>query len=70
MAEEDEVLKAISALNGKDFKGRNLKINEAQPRPTSPEPAGSAAAAGAAEAAATGSAGEAHSPLRLMGEIW
>jgi len=35
MENEDEAKKAIEALNGKDFKGRNLKIDEAresQPR--------------------------------------
>ena len=30
---KDEAVKAISGLNGKDLKGRNLKVNEAQPRP-------------------------------------
>jgi cold-inducible RNA-binding protein len=33
MPNKDEAVKAIAALNGKDLKGRNLKVNEAQPRP-------------------------------------
>jgi RNA recognition motif-containing protein len=30
MPEENEGLKAIEALNGKDVKGRNLKVNQAR----------------------------------------
>ncbi len=33
MPNKDEAVKAISGLNGKDLKGRSLKVNEAQPRP-------------------------------------
>jgi len=33
MPNKDEAVKAISGLNGKDLKGRNLKVNEAQTRP-------------------------------------
>ena len=33
MPNKDEAVKAISGLNGTDLKGRNLKVNEAQPRP-------------------------------------
>ena len=33
MPNKDEAVKAISGLNGKDIKGRNIKVNEAQPRP-------------------------------------
>jgi hypothetical protein len=33
MPNKDEAVKAISGLNGKDLKGRTLKVNEAQPRP-------------------------------------
>ncbi len=33
MPNKDEAVKAISGLNGKDLKGRNIKVNEAQPRP-------------------------------------
>ncbi|HSA97166.1 MAG TPA: RNA-binding protein [Acidobacteriota bacterium] len=33
MPNKDEAVKAIEGLNGKDLKGRNLKVNEAQPRP-------------------------------------
>jgi RNA recognition motif-containing protein len=40
MPEKDEALKAISALNGKDFKGRNLKVNEAQARTDRPRTGG------------------------------
>ena len=32
MPNKDEAEKAISMLNGKDFKGRSLKVNEAKPR--------------------------------------
>jgi RNA recognition motif-containing protein len=32
MPNKDEAVKAISGLNGKDLKGRSLKVNEAQPR--------------------------------------
>jgi cold-inducible RNA-binding protein len=34
MPNKDEAVKAIGALNGKDLKGRNIKVNEAQPRPS------------------------------------
>lgn len=34
--DDDGALKAIQALNGADFMGRNLKVNEAQPRPSRP----------------------------------
>jgi RNA recognition motif-containing protein len=40
MPEKEEALKAISALNGKDLKGRNLKVNEAQPRTDRPRTGG------------------------------
>lgn len=33
MVEDDAAAKAIAALNGKDFDGRALTINEARPRP-------------------------------------
>ena len=33
MPNREEAVKAIESLNGKDLKGRNLKVNEAQPRP-------------------------------------
>jgi RNA recognition motif-containing protein len=33
MPNKDEAVKAIAELNGKDLKGRSLKVNEAQPRP-------------------------------------
>ena len=33
MPNREEAIKAIESLNGKDLKGRNLKVNEAQPRP-------------------------------------
>jgi RNA recognition motif-containing protein len=33
MPNKDEAIKAIESLNGKDLKGRNMKVNEAQPRP-------------------------------------
>jgi len=33
MPNKDEAVKAISGLNGKELKGRTIKVNEAQPRP-------------------------------------
>ncbi|HUU14727.1 MAG TPA: RNA-binding protein [Terriglobia bacterium] len=33
MAQDDDAAKAIGALNGKEFEGRALTINEARPRP-------------------------------------
>lgn len=33
MPSADEANAAIAALNGKDFNGRNLVVNEARPRP-------------------------------------
>jgi RNA recognition motif-containing protein len=32
MPEKEEALKAIQALNGKDLKGRPMKVNEAKPK--------------------------------------
>jgi RNA recognition motif-containing protein len=32
MPNQDEANSALSGLDGKDFKGRNLKVNEARPR--------------------------------------
>jgi len=32
MPNKDEATKAISSLNGKDLKGRNMTVNEAKPR--------------------------------------
>jgi RNA recognition motif-containing protein len=32
MADREEGLKAIEELNSKDFMGRNLRVNEAQPQ--------------------------------------
>lgn len=37
MAEESAAQAAISALNGADFNGRNLKVNESQPKPQRPQ---------------------------------
>lgn len=34
--DEDGARKSIQALNGADFQGRNLKVNEAQPRESRP----------------------------------
>lgn len=36
MPVDDEAKAAIDALNGKDFKGRALNVNEARPRPERP----------------------------------
>jgi len=33
MAQDDEAEKAIAALNGKNFQGRPLTVNEARPKP-------------------------------------
>ena len=36
MASDEEAAAAIAALNGKDFGGRGLKVNEARPREDRP----------------------------------
>jgi len=33
MPDSDKAMKAIESMNGKEFMGRNLKVNEAKPRP-------------------------------------
>lgn len=33
MANEQDAMKAINELNGKDFNGRNIKVNEAEDKP-------------------------------------
>jgi RNA recognition motif-containing protein len=40
MPNRDEAEKAMSMLNGKDLKGRSLKINEAKPRTDRPRSGG------------------------------
>jgi RNA recognition motif-containing protein len=40
MPNKDEAEKAISMLNGKDLKGRALKVNEAKPRTDRPRSGG------------------------------
>jgi cold-inducible RNA-binding protein len=40
MPNKDEAMKAISSLNGKDLKGRNMTVNEAKPRTESPRGGG------------------------------
>jgi RNA recognition motif-containing protein len=40
MPGKDEALKAISALNGRDLKGRAIKVNEAQPKTDRPRGGG------------------------------
>jgi RNA recognition motif-containing protein len=40
MPDRDEALKAIEGLNGSDFKGRSLKVNEAKPRTDRPRGGG------------------------------
>ena len=40
MANREEATKAISMLNGKDLKGRALKVNEAKPKTESSRPGG------------------------------
>lgn len=42
MSSDQEAEKAISALNGNDFEGRNIVVSEARPQaPRSPRPGGS-----------------------------
>ncbi len=38
MANDGEAQKAIASLNGKEFKGRALNVNEARPRENRPRP--------------------------------
>jgi RNA recognition motif-containing protein len=40
MPNDDEANAAISALNGKDVKGRNISVNEARPREERPQGGG------------------------------
>jgi RNA recognition motif-containing protein len=40
MSNKDEADKAISALNGKDLKGRTMTVNEARPRTDKPRTGG------------------------------
>jgi RNA recognition motif-containing protein len=40
MPNREEATKAIAALNGKDLKGRALKVNEAQPKTDRPRGGG------------------------------
>jgi RNA recognition motif-containing protein len=40
MPNKDEAEKAIAMLNGKDLKGRTLKVNEAKPRTDRPRSGG------------------------------
>lgn len=40
MASREEATRAISMLNGKDLKGRALKVNEAKPKTDSPRSGG------------------------------
>jgi cold-inducible RNA-binding protein len=40
MANDDEAAKAMTALNGKEFGGRNLKVNEAAPKGDRPSGGG------------------------------
>jgi len=40
MPNDEEAAKAIAALDGKDFGGRNLKVNEARPKSESGAPRG------------------------------
>ena len=40
MSNDAEAKKAIEALNGKDFKGRTLNVNEARPRADGPRGGG------------------------------
>lgn len=37
-ADEDAAAAAIRAMNGKDFEGRRLRVNEAEDRPARPRP--------------------------------
>ena len=46
MPNNEEAQKAISSLNGKDVKGRNLTVNEAKPRTDRPRTGGPGAGGG------------------------
>ncbi len=46
MPNDEEAAKAIAGLNGKEFGGRNLKVNEARPRPERTAPRGSGGGGG------------------------
>jgi RNA recognition motif-containing protein len=41
MTKEEEANKALSSLNGKDLKGRNMTVNGARPRTDRPRTGGS-----------------------------
>lgn len=62
MANEAEARRAISALNGKDFQGRELRVDASQPKAEKPQgagdrPAGRAPARNAPNAAQAAPAG-------------
>ena len=58
MANDDEAAKAMAALNGKEFGGRALKVNEAAPKGDRPSgPRGPGGPGGPAAAAAVAAAG-------------
>jgi cold-inducible RNA-binding protein len=40
MANDNEAAKAVTSLDGKEFGGRNIKVNEARPRAERPAPRG------------------------------
>ncbi len=46
MANDEEAAKAIAALDGKEFGGRNLKVNEATPKGDRPGPRGGSGGGG------------------------
>ena len=46
MSNDDEARNAIAALDGKDFEGRNVKVNEARPRAERTESRGRPSGAG------------------------
>ncbi|HVC00501.1 MAG TPA: RNA-binding protein [Candidatus Dormibacteraeota bacterium] len=46
MSNDEEAARAITALDGKDFDGRNIKVNEARPRAESGGPRSSSGGRG------------------------
>ena len=69
MAQDEDAAKAIGALNGKEFEGRALTINEARPRP---ERSGGfrPGAAGASAGSAKGGRDNSHGPRSPREPRW
>lgn len=63
MPNKQEAEQAISGMNGKELKGRNLNVNEARPRSMTAEAAVDLAVAGAAAASAADAASNSPYPV-------